>query len=39
MHLAEEEADLLGRRDIDINYDWAPHIARYYHEGFTAGDY
>ena len=35
IELSQEEADLLGRRNIDNNYDWTPHIARYHHEGFT----
>ena len=39
LRLPEEEADLLGRRDIDINYDWARHVGRYWHEGFGTGDY
>jgi hypothetical protein len=25
----DEPLDLLTRRDIDINYDWSPHIGRY----------
>ena len=39
LQLPEEQADLLGRRDIDTNYDWARHIARYYHEEFSTGGY
>jgi hypothetical protein len=39
MHLAEEEADLLGRRDLDVNYDWSQHVDRYYHEEFATGGY
>lgn len=39
LQLPEEPADLLGRRDIDVNYDWAQHIGRYWHEGFVTGDY
>jgi hypothetical protein len=39
IELSQEEADLLGRRNIDNNYDWTPHIARYHHEGFTTGYY
>ncbi|TWU71531.1 hypothetical protein ED733_000738 [Metarhizium rileyi] len=27
--LEEEDIDMLGRRDIDINYDWTPHVGRY----------
>ncbi|EAQ88882.1 hypothetical protein CHGG_05501 [Chaetomium globosum CBS 148.51] len=32
IELPDERADLLGRRDLDVNYDWARHIGRYYHE-------
>jgi hypothetical protein len=39
MHLAEEEVDLLGRRDIDVSYDWSRHVGRYYHEEFATGGY
>lgn len=35
----EEPTDLLGRRDIDLNFDWSPHIARYTHENFATKDY
>jgi hypothetical protein len=39
LQLPEEEADLLGRRDIDLNYDWAQHISRFFHEEFGTGSY
>ncbi|RKK12576.1 hypothetical protein BFJ66_g18286, partial [Fusarium oxysporum f. sp. cepae] len=26
---SQEAIDLLGRRDIDIQYDWTPHVGRY----------
>jgi ATP-dependent DNA helicase PIF1 len=35
----DEPLDLLTRRDIDINYDWSPHIGRYSHDGFENGRY
>ena len=35
----EEPADLLGRRDIDLNYDQIPYIGKYNHEDFTDGSY
>jgi hypothetical protein len=31
IELPDERADLLGRRDLDVNYDWARHVGRYYH--------
>ncbi|OWT42329.1 ATP-dependent DNA helicase PIF1 [Pochonia chlamydosporia 170] len=37
--LEEEDIDMLGRRDIDINYDWAPHVGRYTDDGILNGDY
>ncbi|KID80816.1 ATP-dependent DNA helicase PIF1, partial [Metarhizium majus ARSEF 297] len=37
--LEEENIDILGRRDIDINYDWAPHVGRYTDDGILNGDY
>ncbi|KID82373.1 ATP-dependent DNA helicase PIF1 [Metarhizium guizhouense ARSEF 977] len=37
--LEEEDIDILGRRDIDINYDWTPHIGRYTDDGILKGDY
>jgi hypothetical protein len=39
LQLAEEPADLLGRRDIDVNYDWTQHIGRYWHDEFVTGGY
>ncbi|KAM4061713.1 PIF1-like helicase [Hirsutella rhossiliensis] len=27
--LTQEDLDLLGRRDIDINYDWTQHVGTY----------
>ncbi|KID82377.1 ATP-dependent DNA helicase PIF1 [Metarhizium guizhouense ARSEF 977] len=37
--LEEEDIDMLGRRDIDINYDWTPHVGRYTDDGILNGDY
>ncbi|EFZ03816.2 reverse transcriptase [Metarhizium robertsii ARSEF 23] len=37
--LEEEDIDILGRRDIDINYDWTPHVGRYTDDGILNGDY
>ncbi|KAF6517647.1 hypothetical protein HZS61_003208 [Fusarium oxysporum f. sp. conglutinans] len=37
--LEEEDIDILGRRDIDINYDWTSHIGRYTDDGILNGDY
>jgi hypothetical protein len=37
--LEEEDIDMLGRRDIDINYDWTPHVGRYTDDGILYGDY
>jgi hypothetical protein len=37
--LEEEPANLLGRRDIDVNYDWSPHVDRYRHPSFPSGEY
>jgi hypothetical protein len=34
----EEPADLLCRRDIDVNYDWSPHVDRYGHPSFPVGN-
>ncbi|EAQ86310.1 hypothetical protein CHGG_07563 [Chaetomium globosum CBS 148.51] len=34
-----EEIDLLTRRDIDIRYDWHPHVGRYIDERFDSGKY
>jgi ATP-dependent DNA helicase PIF1 len=35
----QEAADLLGRRDIDINYDWSSHVNKYRHNDFLDGKY
>ncbi|KAF9776344.1 hypothetical protein IL306_005500, partial [Fusarium sp. DS 682] len=37
--LEEEDIDILGRRDIDINYDWTSHVGRYTDDGILHGDY
>ena len=37
--LEEEDIDTLGRRDIDINYDWTFHVGRYTDDGILNGDY
>jgi ATP-dependent DNA helicase PIF1 len=37
--LKEEDIDVLGRRDIDLNYDWAPHFGRYADDDIFNGDY
>ncbi|KAJ2966261.1 hypothetical protein NQ176_g10232 [Zarea fungicola] len=37
--LEEEDIDVLGRRDIDVNYDWTPHVGRYTNDGILNGDY
>ncbi|EAQ90195.1 hypothetical protein CHGG_06814 [Chaetomium globosum CBS 148.51] len=39
LQLPEELADLLGRRDIDVNCDWTRHIGRYRHDQFGTGGY
>ncbi|EAQ91836.1 hypothetical protein CHGG_00071 [Chaetomium globosum CBS 148.51] len=39
LQLPEEPADLLGRRDIDVNCDWTRHIGRYSHDQFGTGGY
>ncbi|KJZ68848.1 hypothetical protein HIM_11766 [Hirsutella minnesotensis 3608] len=36
---SQEMVDLLGRRDIDIQYDWTPHVGRYADPGIVQGDY
>ncbi|OAQ61323.1 ATP-dependent DNA helicase PIF1 [Purpureocillium lilacinum] len=36
---SQEAVDLLGRRDIDIQYDWTPHVGRYADPGTVQGDY
>lgn len=30
---------MLGRRDIDVNYDWTPHVGRYCNDDILRGDY
>ena len=35
----QEAANVLGRRDIDINHDWLPHVDRYRHDDFSDGKY
>ncbi|KAG7429399.1 ATP-dependent DNA helicase PIF1 [Fusarium oxysporum f. sp. raphani] len=37
--LEEEDIDILGRRDIDINYDWTPRVGRYADDGILNSDY
>lgn len=37
--LEEEDIDVLGRRDIDVNYDWAPHVGRYTNDDILSGNY
>ncbi|KAK8912376.1 ATP-dependent DNA helicase pif1 [Metarhizium anisopliae] len=37
--LEEEDIDVLGRRDIDVNYDWTPHVGRYADEDILRGNY
>ena len=37
--LEEEDIDILGRRDIDIDYDWTPYVGRYTADGILNGDY
>ncbi|KID84375.1 ATP-dependent DNA helicase PIF1, partial [Metarhizium majus ARSEF 297] len=37
--LEEEDIDVLGRRDIDVNYDWTPHVGRYTNEDILRGNY
>ncbi|KAM4063188.1 PIF1-like helicase [Hirsutella rhossiliensis] len=37
--LGEEDIDILGRRDLDVNYDWTPHVGRYTDSGILTGDY
>ena len=39
LRLEEQAIDLLGRRDIDINYDWALHVGRYTHDNFGNAKY
>ena len=26
---SQEDIDLLGRRDVDINFDWTPFISKF----------
>ena len=35
--LSQEDLDMLGRRDIDINYSWSLHVGQYTDDGI--GDY
>ncbi|KAK4068341.1 hypothetical protein Purlil1_13812 [Purpureocillium lilacinum] len=37
--LEEEDIDVLGRRDIDVNYDWTPHVGRYTNDDILSGNY
>jgi hypothetical protein len=37
--LEEDDIDVLGRRDIDVNYDWTPHVGRYTDEEILRGNY
>ena len=37
--LEEEDIDVLGRRDIDVNYDWSAHVGRYTNEDLVNGEY
>ncbi|KAF5127214.1 ATP-dependent DNA helicase pif1 [Metarhizium anisopliae] len=37
--LEEGDIDILGRRDIDVDYDWTPHVGRYTDDGILNGDY
>ncbi|RYP03315.1 hypothetical protein DL765_010542 [Monosporascus sp. GIB2] len=37
--LDEVDIDGLGRRDIDVNYDWTPHVGRYTDDNILDGDY
>ncbi|KJZ70564.1 hypothetical protein HIM_10032 [Hirsutella minnesotensis 3608] len=30
---------MLGRRDVDVNYDWTPHVGRYTDDGILHGDF
>ncbi|KAL3955881.1 hypothetical protein ACCO45_009900 [Purpureocillium lilacinum] len=36
---SQEKVDLLGRRDIDVQYDWTPHVGRYADPGIVQGNY
>jgi Helitron helicase-like domain at N-terminus/Domain of unknown function (DUF6570)/PIF1-like helicase/DNA helicase Pif1, 2B domain len=35
----QDPYELLGRRDIDVNYDWSGHVGRYDHPSFASGTY
>jgi len=35
----EEDLDLLGARDIDLQYDWNSHVGLYMHPNFSDGRY
>jgi hypothetical protein len=35
----EKLANLLGRRDIDVSYDWRGHVGQFSHPNFAAGSY
>ncbi|KAM4061535.1 PIF1-like helicase [Hirsutella rhossiliensis] len=37
--LEEEDIDVLGRRNIDVNYDWTPHVGRYTNDDILSGNY
>ena len=37
--LSQEDLDMLGRRDIDINYSWVLHVGQYTDDGILQGDY
>ncbi|KJZ78143.1 hypothetical protein HIM_02181 [Hirsutella minnesotensis 3608] len=37
--LEEDDIDVLGRRDVDVNYDWTPHVGRYTDDGILHGDF
>ncbi|KAJ2965409.1 hypothetical protein NQ176_g10632 [Zarea fungicola] len=37
--LEEDDIDVLGRHDIDVNYDWIPHVGRYTNDDILGGDY
>jgi ATP-dependent DNA helicase PIF1 len=37
--LSQEDVDLLGRRDVDINFDWTPFIGKFTDPLILQGDY
>ncbi|XP_044714726.1 PIF1-like helicase domain-containing protein [Hirsutella rhossiliensis] len=37
--LEEDDIDVLGRRDVDVNYDWTSHVGRYTDDGILHGDF